>query len=1151
MTFSYANAATNKKRPEGFDTTAAKTPAWNGNKQVKQEQHQHQRISQSQTQQQQQQQQQNNHIKNPPQNNEKLPTTSTWGSVPKQNPSTSTAVNTTVTVTPVLSRPDNESRSDNIKKEETQSTTAKAAVPKPTNTNNHNDRGNDNNKKDKAIKIEHNNNNNNAEDDSWNVVVTTKKNVPSSTAVASKHSRTSLSSQPQAIPNNKVGQNKNTSQQPVTKNNAINPNKSNSSNNNNNNNNSNSNKNPKPKKSTSNDNTKKIPKKPKPMARSIGDMITEPNKKTGLILGKKKNNNKNDNGKKKASQQLQQQQQRFPNLQMDNTQDFPTLGSTVAASDTVTSITVSATSGQKKGWGSLPKTPPASFHPNQVAPPKAAGSNNLSSSLSSSSSPSRKKKNNSTIFMGAPSRVLKRGEALPKTNMAGTQSNGNSNNNKKKKKKSQNKNDPSNKATFPSSASSFSSPTETGGVPLSASSFFQPKLRSNDGGDSTAAGGDKGNSTIRGLEGEEHELLRLMQERTVYQKKGRQRVAPRKKKFTALKKKVLQERLDKWRELHPEESDESEKKKNNSPTVTTTSTNTDRSKDRSIPTTCYLCIYNYTTPEELDDEDEYEEIVENLKGMSLKIGCIDEVFIPRSKLEYESHGNNAGDNNDDGTGRSEDNKSNNDDNNNYHPAIVKFQKVSDAAAALACWNGLVVGGSILEVVGLDVPTDEDGTTTWSERALAAEFKRRNESQASVDEEMMKPIELILQKVLTDDDYDDEDCMSESLDDLKQIAEKFGEIQSMQANATKNGDVIITYVSNIVEARNIAESLCRVVVCGQPLYASVREQPIEASDGGSSVTILLENILTEDDLEDNDCLQESLNDIKELCLRYGSVSDVIVKGSAVKLTYSEDKSVVEKAVSQLNGTLLGGNTVEASLLIADTESSANDDLDSCIDLHNLLTEDDLEDEECMEESISDVRELASKYGEVVTIDVLKVDDDSFLRIRFGGDTSIAVKAVEGFRGMVVGGQIVNASLSGRDKEQSNDNKIDVSKNSGDKRKPDAETKTNLEKKARTDDKAPLYSGDKLIPERFAEMKRAPKIPNAAGPRDYANTTNDERVRPLLAEMLRELMRLQKRAVEDKNAKARRRMVMGLREVARGIRAHKGMLNNIMKIHRLYL
>ncbi|OEU16875.1 hypothetical protein FRACYDRAFT_185147 [Fragilariopsis cylindrus CCMP1102] len=135
-------------------------------------------------------------------------------------------------------------------------------------------------------------------------------------------------------------------------------------------------------------------------------------------------------------------------------------------------------------------------------------------------------------------------------------------------------------------------------------------------------------------------------------------------------------------------------------------------------------------------------------------------------------------------------------------------------------------------------------------------------------------------------------------------------------------------------------------------------------------------------------------------------------------------------------------------------------------------------------------------------------------------------------MVVGGQIINASLPG-----SIDSKIDIFENSGDKRKPDAETKANSGKKARTDDKAPLYSGDKLIPERFAEMKRVPKIPNAAGPREYASTTNDERVRPLLAEMLRELMRLQKRAIEDKNTKAKRRMVMGLREVARGIRAHK--------------
>ena len=44
-------------------------------------------------------------------------------------------------------------------------------------------------------------------------------------------------------------------------------------------------------------------------------------------------------------------------------------------------------------------------------------------------------------------------------------------------------------------------------------------------------------------------------------------------------------------------------------------------------------------------------------------------------------------------------------------------------------------------------------------------------------------------------------------------------------------------------------------------------------------------------------------------------------------------------------------------------------------------------------------------------------------------------------------------------------------------------------------------------------------------------------PLINEMLGELMRLQLRSKDDKNARARRRLVMGLREVARGIKSHK--------------
>jgi selenocysteine insertion sequence-binding protein 2 len=49
--------------------------------------------------------------------------------------------------------------------------------------------------------------------------------------------------------------------------------------------------------------------------------------------------------------------------------------------------------------------------------------------------------------------------------------------------------------------------------------------------------------------------------------------------------------------------------------------------------------------------------------------------------------------------------------------------------------------------------------------------------------------------------------------------------------------------------------------------------------------------------------------------------------------------------------------------------------------------------------------------------------------------------------------------------------------------------------------------------------------------------DEAIKLLVIGMLGELTSLQHHAIEDKNAKARRRIVMGLQEVARGICSHK--------------
>jgi len=868
--------------------------------------------------------------------------------------------------------------------------------------------------------------------------------------------------------------------------------------------------------SASSENAKKKAK-PKPKAMTVGDMLPLSNKKKFNKDGTKKVSHQQHQSKTKP----QRQQQNYPDLHTESVQDFPALGTGNFPS--LPQPYVAAV--PRKGWGTIPKPSPVpsntAFHSNKSTSTQdnidAVFPEPTKSRLPPSSKVVKTESHPSTIprtTQQQPTRVLKKGEKMRSQYTAPVASN------KKRKERATSTNQKTKHVSQEMSSS--------------AASFFQPRPRNPPSLSQQPDG--------RKMEGEEHELLRLVQERNVYQKRGRQRVAPRKKKFTALKKKVLQERLDQWRSLHPEEVPDTDEDKNHD--KNSLKTGIEYGGNQGPLVTRSVCLYNYAEPDELEDDDEYEEILENLTSMATKIGPIDEVFLPRNGLQRQAS-DSMKDSNDSSEG----------DNSYRHPVFVLFQKKSDASAALACWSDWLIGGKKLEVFGLEINDDSiECPSSWSERALVAESNRANKSGKTVIVDESRSMAILLQKVLTDDDYEDEDCMSESLSDLRKIALRFGTVGNIQA-AGKNGDVLVTYDnSSLGEARGIAQELCRVVVGGQPLYASVCEA---LSDGPvvSSVvtpsTLLLENVLTEDDLQDSDCLQESLNDIKELCMRYGTVLNVVVKGSAVKVTYQnegENNSTAQIAASNLNEIVLGGNTVRASVLT--TANGDDNPLDYSIDLYNLVTKDDMGDEECMEESISDVEKLASKYGKVVGASLCKAEGGSshdptkaFVRIQFASDNpSIVAKALGAFNGMVIGGQIISASLSG---SKSTSRQAAEATNPGDKRKPtetpqvvNASNETDKTKKARTDDKEPLYSGDKLIPERFAAMKRVPKIPNKEGPRTYASSApTDERIKPLLIEMLGELMRLQKRAIEDKNAKARRRMVMGLREVARGIRAHK--------------
>ncbi|CAJ1952584.1 unnamed protein product [Cylindrotheca closterium] len=578
----------------------------------------------------------------------------------------------------------------------------------------------------------------------------------------------------------------------------------------------------------------------------------------------------------------------------------------------------------------------------------------------------------------------------------------------------------------------------------------------------------------RARDGEEHELLRLMQERTVYKKKGRQRVAPRKKKLTALKKKVLQERLKKWQELHPNQTVFVGKVKGN---LSTNSALSECSES--------ICLYNFAHGDDLEDDDELEEVEHNLREMAAKVAEVDRILVPRGL-----------------------------DRSSKYPVFVRFKTMEGAVTAKACWEGLVIAGDVLSVVFID-ESNFNRNSDWSDEIIAAEGKGSFSPMHAASKADNKTTKIAILGVLSEDDYDDSDCMEESLSFLEQAAAKYANVTTVHPSGERDGNVVLVCSGDSTTAQAVVRGLSSTVIAGESLSAFVLETNGQTSESMPLSYIVLENLLTQDDFEDKECLQETLSDVKELIEKHGKVVGIGAEGDKVQVCFMGNDSAAHDAVFEMNGLVLGGGAVFACIERLD---------ERLVFLSNMLSEDDMDDDDCLEESLNDIRSSISKYGEVAGLNIIR--DQNIVGVKFVPDTlrSSIDTVVAELNGSVIGGRIISASSSFR--RNPNDEETLVAS------KPLLPaTGTDLEAKE------PLYSGDKIIPEFFAKCKRVPKIPNGVGLRNYAQVTNDEQVRPLLTEMLGELMRLQKRAIEDKNAKARRRLVMGLREVCRGIRAHK--------------
>jgi len=273
-------------------------------------------------------------------------------------------------------------------------------------------------------------------------------------------------------------------------------------------------------------------------------------------------------------------------------------------------------------------------------------------------------------------------------------------------------------------------------------------------------------------------------------------------------------------------------------------------------------------------------------------------------------------------------------------------------------------------------------------------------------------------------------------------------------------------------------------------------------------VSLENILNEDDLNDKDCLSETMDDIQNIASEFGAIKAITVDEHEYRVFVEFDgPNVAELAAEKLNGRLLSGETLTTKLMT------------NMIKLENFFVEDDIEDPECMQETLCDIRELSAELGQVKSIHSNM--EHRFVYIEYKGGKKEAVLAAKSFEGRVLGGQEIFATSYAQEENYNNNSSIDEFSNG-------------------IANHEPMKSGNKIIPERYAECKRVPKSPNVGIPRSYVTQFpkyDDEVVVPLLNDLLGTLMRLQLRSRDDLNAKARRRIVMGLRETARGIRAGK--------------
>lgn len=418
-------------------------------------------------------------------------------------------------------------------------------------------------------------------------------------------------------------------------------------------------------------------------------------------------------------------------------------------------------------------------------------------------------------------------------------------------------------------------------------------------------------------------------------KPGKQRLGPRKKNLSTLKKRILLDRLERWRDIQREEppaspparaqrQDAGEKNaclslssdhsgasfsSPSSSAVTPCGDDIDEFGNGGSGTSGQrlwtVTIYNLVDEQDIEDDDDQAEVERDLWEMASTYGVVRSIDIPRSAAQFKGS-ESAG-----ATGAAA-----------AVPVKAAFATIDEAQRAREGFEGRIVGGKAL-LVEIDVDVNFGGSTPPNN-------KTKRSAPAPAGRSLWRvAVENLIDE---EDNLDDEDDFAEVYADVSAMMgvhgtliavhiprrrrksekgvdsdDKHGDVETFKAMEPAWQVVVVTFGS-LVEAQACVEGTKGRMVGGKALDAKLLTGSVEGeherredtsaigttaaqppslspgdntassaeADGSRSIwRVVIRNLIDEDDLRDDDDYGEVLADITTLISAYGAVAGLYI------------------------------------------------------------------------------------------------------------------------------------------------------------------------------------------------------------------------------------------------------------------------------------